>query len=131
MNKLAALALAFMITVVAAASGCANSTARSAGPAGKTCPATQAKSLPKSSPWRRNGWLSARNKALSKRIFNDQRYLARHGIQLTQWGPDTQTGKTKIYLTHYTRTAARALYARYGCAVVVATTSVPRPSQGQ
>ena len=80
-----------------------------------------------SSPWRRNGWLSARNKALSKRIFNDRRYLARHGIQLTQWGPDSRSGKTKIYLTHYTPAAARALYARYGCAVVVATTSEPRP----
>ena len=120
MSKLTALAV--MITIVAGASGCTNSTARA------TCPATRAKPLPKSSPWWRNGWLSAQNEALSGRIADDQDYLAMHGIQLSQWGPDVRSGKTKIYLTHYTPAAARVLYARYGCAVVVATTSEPRPS---
>ena len=123
MSKLTALAV--MITLLVAASGCASSTTSAAG----ACPATRAKSLPKSSPWWRNGWLSAQNEALSGRIADDQAYLAGHGIQLTEWGPDVRSGKTKIYLTHYTPAAARVLYARYGCAVVVATTSEPLPSR--
>ena len=122
MSKLTALAV--MIAIVVAASGCASSTTGAA----RACPATRAKSLPESSPWWRNGWLSAQNEALSGRIADDQDYLAGHGIQLTQWGPDVRSGKIKIYLTHYTPAAARVLYARYGCAVVVATTSEPRPS---
>ena len=92
-------------------------------------PGHTGKSLPKSSPWWRNGWLSAQNEALSGRIADDQAYLAGHGIQLTEWGPDVRSGKTKIYLTHYTPAAARVLYARYGCGVVVATTSEPLPSR--
>lgn len=123
MSKLTALAV--MIAIVVAASGCASSSTTGAT---RVCPATRAKSLPKSSPWWRNGWLSAQNEALSARIADDEDYLAGHGIQLTQWGPDVRSGKTKIYLTHYTPAAARVLYARYGCAVVVATTSEPRPS---
>src|SRR5262245_53020209 len=137
MRKLSQLVV--LITMVAAASGCTNSARTHTHPkahapgqavaAGPTpCPATPAKSLPRSNRWRRNGWLSPVNKALSQRIFNDREYLARHGVELTEWGPDARTGKTKIYLTHYTPAAARVLYARYGCAIVVATTSEPRPS---
>ena len=115
------LAGVVVVSSVLAAGGTSPAVARA-------CPATRAKSLPKSSPWSRNGWLSPQNKALSGRIARDQRYLARHGILLTQWGPDSISGKIKIYLTHYTSTAAQALYARYGCAVIVVTTSLPRPS---
>jgi hypothetical protein len=124
-----------LAAVTLATAGCGSAVhapghADAAGRAGKACPVTQAKSLPKSSPWWRNGWLSAQNKALSERIADDQSYLTQGGIQLTQWGPDPRSGKTKIYLTHYTPAAARGLYARYGCAVVVATTSEPRSSIG-
>lgn len=40
--------------------------------------------------------------------------------------PGRAIGQDHIYLTHYTPAAARVLYARYGCAVMVATTSEPR-----
>jgi hypothetical protein len=78
-----------------------------------------------SSVWLRNGWLSPQNKLLSARIASDQRYLQRHGASLTQWGPDSVTGKTRVYLTHYTKMAARFLSNRYGNAIEVAPLSEP------
>ena len=83
------------------------------------CAVTHAPRLAASSPWLRNGWLSAQNMALSGRIRSDQSYLSRHGVRLTEWEPDSVTGKIKIYLTRYTAKAARTVYARYGCAVSV------------
>lgn len=80
-----------------------------------------------SARWLRDGWLSARNEPLSSRIFTDRQVLQRQGVRLTQWGPDPATGKTKIYLTHYSRAAARVLYARYGSAIVVSRHSMARP----
>jgi hypothetical protein len=80
-------------------------------------------------PWLRNGWLSPLNERLSARIFADQRALGRLGIQLTQWGPDSVTRKTRIYLTHYTRQAAQVLRARYGSDIEVAPFSEPRPGR--
>jgi hypothetical protein len=78
--------------------------------------------------WLRNGWLSPQNQLLSARIFADQRALGRLRIELTQWGPDSVTGKTRIFLTHYTAAAARLLRARYGTGVEVAPFSEPRPA---
>ena len=91
----------------------------------KHCPATRAPQLSASNPWRLNGWISARNEALSARIRSDQSYLSHHGIQLTEWEPDSISGKIKVYLTHYTARAAYAVYARYGCAVTVVHVSEP------
>jgi hypothetical protein len=91
------------------------------------CPAARAPQLSASNPWRRNGWLSARNEALSSRLDSDQPYLSRHGILLTEWEPDSMTGKIKVYLRHYTARAAQAMYARYGCAISVAKVSEPLP----
>lgn len=80
------------------------------------------------SQWVRNGWLSARNKELSGQFFADRRALQRMGIRITQWGPDSVSGKLRIYLTHYSRAAARALYNRYGQGILVSTRSMPRPA---
>lgn len=96
--------------------------------AARTCAVSRAPALPISSPWRQNGWLSARNKDLSQRVTSDQARLRRQGIQLTEWEPDSRSGKIKIYLTHYTPAAAHSLYARYGCTVQVATVSEPIPT---
>jgi hypothetical protein len=92
------------------------------------CAPSRAPALPASSPWLRNGWLSARNKDLSQRIALDQPRLRHQGIHLAQWGPDSRTGKIKIYLTHYTPAAAHSIYLHYGCAVAVATVSEPLPT---
>jgi hypothetical protein len=89
------------------------------------CPATRAPQLSASNPWRRNGWLSARNEALSAHLDSDQPYLSRRGILLTEWEPDSMTGKIKVYLRHYSARAAQAMYARYGCAISVAKVSEP------
>jgi hypothetical protein len=77
--------------------------------------------------WQRNGWLSPRNERLSSRIFSDKAALQREGVYLTQWGPDSVTGKTEIYLTHYSRARAQILYKRYGNGIIVSTISTPRP----
>jgi hypothetical protein len=92
------------------------------------CAPSRAPALPMSSPWLKNGWLSARNKDLSQRIALDQPRLRHQGIRLTQWGPDSRTGKIKIYLTDYTPAAAHSIYQHYGCAVAVATVSEPMPA---
>lgn len=74
------------------------------------------------------GWGSAATKALSNRILADQKSLARQAVMLTQWGPDAATGKVKVYLTHYSAAARRALVARYGKGIIVAHRSLPRPA---
>jgi hypothetical protein len=93
--------------------------------AARTCAPSRAPAFPMSGRWRQNGWLSARNQAMSQHITSDQPRLRRQGIQLTEWGPDSRSGKIKIYLTHYTPAAAHSLHARYGCTVRVATVSEP------
>lgn len=75
------------------------------------------------------GWGSAANKTITNRIFADQKDLAAKGIELTQWGPDPSSGKVKIYLTHYSNAARRALLARYGKDIVVSRHSMPLPSR--
>ena len=74
------------------------------------------------------GWGSATTKALSNRILAGQKSLARQGVMLTQWGPDPATGKLKVYLTHYSAAARRALVTRYGKDIIVAHRSLPRPA---
>ncbi len=75
------------------------------------------------------GWGSRAAKALSGRILADQKSLAREGVELTQWGPDAATGKVKVYLTHYSAAARRALITRYGKDIIVAPRSLPRPAR--
>ena len=75
------------------------------------------------------GWGSAANKRITNRIFAAEKSLAARGIELTQWGPDPASGKVKIYLTHYTSAARRALITRFGPDVIVARQSMPLPSR--
>jgi len=74
------------------------------------------------------GWGSAANKRITNQIFADQKDLAARGIELTQWGPDPVSGKVKVYLTHYSNAARRALTARYGQDIEVPRHSMPLPS---
>jgi hypothetical protein len=71
------------------------------------------------------GWGSAKNKSITERIDADARSLARQGVELSQWGPDWCSGKVKVYLTHYSRAAARILTAAYGSAIIVSRRSTP------
>jgi hypothetical protein len=90
------------------------------------CPASRLiASLPRSDRWRENGWGSAQNLATSRRIQADEAYLRSRHVYLTQWGPGRFTNKIVIYLAHYSARAARILYTRYGCAVVVSRHSQP------
>jgi hypothetical protein len=82
---------------------------------------------PRGLPAALKGWYSKRNKYITGRIGLDERALAREGVELTQWGPDPCSGKVKIYLTHYSRAAARVLVSRYGGDVIVSRHSMPRP----
>lgn len=74
-----------------------------------------------------DGWISPENKVTTERILADQEWLAEHGVQLAQWGPDAVSGKVKVYVTHYTDAVRRVLVYRYGDAIVVATTSMQHP----
>jgi hypothetical protein len=113
-------------TILSLAAGAVPAQARTARYFSHLAPAVSHGHLPSAS-WLRNGWLSPVNKQLSSRIFTDRQVLRRQGVRLTQWGPDPATGKTKVYLTHYSRAAARVLYARYGSAIVVSRHSMARP----
>jgi hypothetical protein len=88
-------------------------------------PAASPPAAPGSSIWLRNGWLSPQNKLLSARIGADQRYLDRHGASVTQWGPDSVTGRTEVFLTHYNQRAVALLRQRYGPGIEVAPFSEP------
>ena len=90
------------------------------------CPASRPISaLPATNRWRKNGWGSPRNLATSQRIGSDESFLRSRHVYVSQWGPDSATGKTKVYLVHYSPRAARILYARYGCAIDVSRRSQP------
>jgi hypothetical protein len=80
-------------------------------------------SLPRTSIWRKNGWGSARNLALSHRLAADETYLRSQRIDMVGWGPSSVTNKITIQLLHYSRRAARILYARYGCGITVSRIS--------
>jgi hypothetical protein len=81
---------------------------------------------PRDLPASLKGWYSRQNKYLTDRIGLDQRALAREGVQLTQWGPDPCSGKVKVYLTHYSRAAAKILISKYGNDVIISHHSIPR-----
>ena len=53
----------------------------------------------------------------------DHDWLADQGAVLSQWGPDPGTAKVRIYLAHFTESAAQLLSERYGAAIVVDTES--------
>jgi hypothetical protein len=82
---------------------------------------------PRNMPASLKGWYSSQNNYITRRIGLDQRALAREGVELTMWGPDPCSGKIKIYLTHYSRAAARILITAYGNDIIVSHRSMPRP----
>lgn len=82
---------------------------------------------PRGQPASLRGWYSSKNRHVTHQIGLDQRGLAREGVQLTQWGPDPCSGKVKVYLTHYSRAAARVLVSTYGNDIIVSRQSMPRP----
>jgi hypothetical protein len=77
--------------------------------------------------WRKNGWGSARNLALSHRLAADESYLRGQRVDVVSWGPNSVTNKITIRLLHYSNRAARLLYARYGCGITVSRISEPLP----
>jgi hypothetical protein len=83
--------------------------------------------LPRTNKWRRNGWGSSQNQAVSNRIESDQKYLTSRHVELSQWGPGAFTNKIVVILVHFSVRAARILYVRYGCAIIVSHQSQPRP----
>ena len=90
------------------------------------CTAGDRAALPAmTSIWRTNGWGSAQNEAVTARIASDQQYLAGHGVQLAQWGPDSITNRVMVHLVRYSAAIAAVVRARYGCAVIVAPGSQP------
>lgn len=75
-----------------------------------------------------DGWISQQNKRLSLQLERDEQELQAQGVELTEWGPDPDTGKISIHLTHYTPEAEHVLLDRYGSdAIVVAHESMPLP----
>ncbi len=75
--------------------------------------------------WIHNPWGRPGNQRLSARITADYPQLRRMGIQLSRWGPASISGKIAIFLVHFSPRAARALYARYGNAILVSRLSMP------
>ena len=84
--------------------------------------------LPRTNRWRKNGWGSAQNMAVSHRIGADDRYLKREHVELSQWGPGAFTNRIVVYLVHFSARAARILYARYRCAILVSRHSQALPT---
>jgi hypothetical protein len=74
-----------------------------------------------------DGWRSQQQKDITARIRADQEWLARHGVELTSYGPDPASDKVRIHLTTYSDAARDVLVSRFGDAVVVSPRSVPRP----
>ena len=66
---------------------------------------------------------SAEHEAIMEQLNADHDWLASQGAVLSQWGPDPDTGKVKIYLARFTESTQQLLYERYGSAVVVDTDS--------
>lgn len=61
--------------------------------------------------------------AIIERLRRDREWLAGQGIDLTQYGPDPESGKVKVYLARYSDDARQALVERYGKDIVVSTES--------
>lgn len=61
--------------------------------------------------------------ATMARLDADREWLAAQGLELSQFGPDPDSGKVRVYLTRYTEQARQLLDGRYGPAIVVATES--------
>jgi hypothetical protein len=66
---------------------------------------------------------SAEREAIMERLRADQDWLAGQGIQLSQWGPDPDSGKVRVYLANFSEAAGQLLAERYGSAIVVDTES--------
>jgi hypothetical protein len=67
--------------------------------------------------------MSAEHRAIMDRLRADQEWLADHGVQLSQWGPDAVSGKVRVYLARFTESERDLLIERYGSAIVVDTES--------
>jgi hypothetical protein len=61
--------------------------------------------------------------ATMARLDADREWLAAQGLELSQFGPDPDSGKVRVYLTRYTEQARQLLVGRYGPGIVVATES--------
>jgi hypothetical protein len=70
------------------------------------------------------GWGTARNRTITFDLLAHEHWLADHGVELRQWGPDPATRKVEIFLAHYTADAARLLRARYGPAVEISKAAI-------
>ena len=66
---------------------------------------------------------AAEHEAIIERLNADQHWLASQGVELSQWGPDPDSGKIRVYLAHVTEAARQLLAERYGSAIVVDTES--------
>jgi hypothetical protein len=66
---------------------------------------------------------SDRYAAIMQRLRADHEWLAGQGIRLSQWGPDPDSGKVRVYLEHYSDGARQVLIQRYGPDIEVDTES--------
>jgi hypothetical protein len=70
------------------------------------------------------GWGTVRNRAITYDILAHEHWLADHGVDLRQWGPDPTTGKVEVFLARYSAASLRVLQARYGPDVEVSRTAI-------
>src|SRR6185312_8898264 len=70
------------------------------------------------------GWGTVRNRTITYDILAQEHWLADHGVELRQWGPDPVTGKVEIFLARYSAASRRLLMARYGPAIEVSGTAM-------
>jgi len=61
--------------------------------------------------------------AIIERLRREHEWLAGQGVELTQYGPDPESGKVKVYLARYSDEARQVLVDRYGSDIVVSTES--------
>jgi len=67
-----------------------------------------------------------RNAEIMRQLAADRGWLAEHGAELGQWGPDLVSGKVRIYLAHYSEEARQVLIDRYGEEDIVVDTESRR-----
>ncbi|SRR5260221_4342442 len=66
---------------------------------------------------------AAGHETIMERLNADRAWLASQGVVLTQWGPDPDSGKVRVYLADFAEAAGQLLAERYGSAIVVDTES--------
>ena len=65
---------------------------------------------------------ASRNPEVMRQLSADRLWLAEHGAELSQWGPDLASGKVRVFLARYSEESRQVLIDRYGDEDIVVDT---------